>query len=66
MLMKKLGENVRAARTRAGLSKSRFCLMVGISRPVLDGIENGTQNVKLDTLKRLAAGLDVEPWELLK
>ena len=62
----RLAVNVRAARKAAGLSKNRFCLMIGLSRPVLDSIEQGTQNIMLDTLTRIADGLGVEPWELLK
>lgn len=62
----RLARNVREARERAGLSKSRFCLMIGLSRPVLDAVEQGSQNVKLETLQKIAEGLDVEPWKLLK
>lgn len=61
-----LAHNVRAARKRSGLSKSKFCLMLGISRPVLNAIEDAEQNIKLQTLDRLAVGIGVEPWELLK
>lgn len=39
MLRQQLAENVKLARERGGLSKSRLCLMAGISRPILDGIE---------------------------
>lgn len=62
----KLGRNVRSARQRAELSQARLALMVGISRPVLIAIEQGDQNITLDTLDRLAKGLEVEAWELLQ
>ncbi|HJG29829.1 MAG TPA: helix-turn-helix domain-containing protein [Collinsella ihuae] len=62
----KLGRNVRSARQRAELSQTRLALMVGISRPVLIAIEQGDQNITLDTLDRLAKGLEVEAWELLQ
>ncbi len=65
-LRQRLGENIRNSRKAAGLSKARFCLMIGLSRPALDAIENGTQNVKLDTLNRIADGLGVEVWTLLR
>ncbi len=62
----KLGENVRIARERAGISQRDFCLMAGISKPVLIGIEKGARNIRLSTLIRVAEGLGCEPWELLK
>lgn len=48
-----------------GLSKTDFCLMVGLSRPYLDQIEAGTANITVRRLAELAAGLDVAPAELL-
>ena len=65
-LRQQLAENVKLARERGGLSKSRLCLMAGISRPILDGIERGDQHIKLNTLCRLSVVLEKEPCELLR
>lgn len=63
----KLSDNVRRARERSGLNQRDFALMVGVSRPIISAIEQGKEiNIKLTTLHRLAKGIGVEPWELLK
>lgn len=61
-----LGRNVRAMRTRLGLTKTRLCLMAGISRPLLDTIERGEGNITISTLSRIAEALGVEPWALIR
>lgn len=66
-LSQKLSDNVRRARERSGLNQRDFALMVGVSRPIISAIEQGKEiNIKLTTLHRLAKGIGVEPWELLK
>ena len=61
-----VGKRVRELREREGLSKTEFCLMVDISRPYLNSVEDGTANITLRMLARLAAGLDVHPCELMR
>lgn len=64
-LRQTFGKNVRALREEMDLSQGRFSMMVGISRPLLNRIEQGNQNVTLDTLDRIAKGLNIEAWKLL-
>ncbi|WP_102338633.1 helix-turn-helix domain-containing protein [Collinsella provencensis] len=59
------GDNIRAIRTGAGLTKVDFSLQMGISRVELDLIENGRSNPTLTTLNKLARNLGKEVWELL-
>lgn len=61
-----LGRNIRAERRRLGLTKIDFCLQAGISRVLLDLIEENRSNLKLSTLEQIAHALRKEPWELLK
>jgi len=61
----RVGRNVHRLREDAGITKSRFALMVGISRPYLDAIESGRANITLEVVGRIAAGLDTSPAELL-
>lgn len=61
-----LGRNIRAERRRLGLTKIDFCLQAGISRVLLDLIEENRSNLKLSTLEQIAHALGKEPWELLK
>lgn len=65
-LRQTFGKNVRAFREEMSLSQGRFSMMVGISRPLLNRIEQGHQNVTLDTLDRIAKGLNIEAWKLLR
>lgn len=39
--------------------------MVGIGRPLLNKIENGTANVRLSLVEELASALDTTPYFLL-
>ena len=61
-----LGLNVARLRTEQGLPKKTFSLMCGISRPLLDRIENGDSDVRLSYVQRLADGLCVDPLLLLQ
>lgn len=60
-----LGRRVRELRVAQGLTKTDFCLMVGISRPYLNRIEEGRANVTLRQLSRLASGLGVPAVDLI-
>lgn len=64
--VQKIGQRVREMREEQGLGKSEFALMVGISRPYLNRIEQGTANVTVKMLVRVASGLDVSVLDLLK
>ena len=53
-LAQQVGTRVHRAREEAGITKARFCLMVGISRPYLDKIEAGEANITLRILEKVA------------
>ena len=57
--------NVQRLRKQAKINKKRFALMVGIGRPFLNKIEDGTANPRLDVVVRIADALDTTPQELL-
>lgn len=64
-LARTFGRNVMRLRKRAGLTKKRFCLMVGVGRPYFNRVENGTADPRLSIVERFAAALDVAPLDLL-
>ncbi len=64
--VQRIGRRVRRMREEQGIGKGEFALMVGISRPYLNRIENGTANVTVKMLVRVAAGLDVSVIDLMK
>jgi transcriptional regulator with XRE-family HTH domain len=38
----------------------------GINRTYLSSVERSERNVSVDNIERVARGLNVEPWKLLK
>jgi transcriptional regulator with XRE-family HTH domain len=60
-----LARNLRRERSKAGFAQEAFALHVGLSRTYMSAIETAKKAVTLDTLERLAAGLDMPPWRLI-
>lgn len=55
-----LGHILRSVRKDKGLSQTGAGKSVGIDQPTLSKIERGESNVRIDTLFRLLAALDME------
>ena len=55
-----LGHILRSVRKTKGLSQAEAGRSVGIDQPTLSKIERGETNVRIDTLFRLLAALDME------
>lgn len=60
-----LGENVRRMRSYSNITKTRLALMVSIGRPLLNRIEDGTADVRLSVVTKLADSLATTPSFLL-
>lgn len=60
-----VGFNVERLRKRAGISKIRFCEMLGIGRPTLDRIEDGEHDIRLSLLVKIAEALEVRAVDLM-
>lgn len=61
---KHFGEQVRKLRLEQKLSQEKFCRIADINQSNLSAIERGYVNVKLDTIHKIAQGLDVKIPEL--
>lgn len=59
-----IGERIRAARKKAGLTQGELAEKLGISAQGIAQWENGVRNAKLGTIKKVAEALDV-PFESL-
>lgn len=59
------GKNLKATRERAGLSQTEVAGAAGVSQPNIARIETGTQNITLETMKRLADAVGSEIGDLL-
>lgn len=55
-----LGINISSLRERKGLSQRQFAFLLELDRATLNKIEQGKANPTLDTLIRIADGLDVD------
>jgi len=65
-LEKVIAKRVRALRRSTGLSVGDMAVKVGISKAMLSKIENAQTSCSLNTLARLAAGLDVPVTSLFR
>ena len=65
-LRTRLGQAVRELRSAAGYSQESFAAKIKVHRTFMGTIERGNTNVSLDTLERLARGLEMGVWELIR
>ncbi len=61
-----LGDGIRATREEQGTSQERLALAAGIDRSYFSAIERGEFNLTLGVLLKVATGLDMPAWRLLK
>jgi transcriptional regulator with XRE-family HTH domain len=64
-IMAWLAENLKAIRTRKGLSQQDVADAVGVSFPRISEIENGKGNPRIQTLERIASSLGVKVNDLI-
>ncbi|MCA6104875.1 helix-turn-helix domain-containing protein [Bradyrhizobium australafricanum] len=57
---------MRRLRAARGLSQEALAHESGINRTYLSSVERSERNISLDNLSRIAVGLQIEPWKLLK
>ena len=63
---RELGVRIAQLRSERGMSQRKFALVLELDRVTLNRIEAGKGNPTIDTLARIAQGLDVSLEELLK
>jgi transcriptional regulator with XRE-family HTH domain len=64
-IRQRLGRNVRALRTAAGLSQEELAGRAGLHRTYESDIERGTRNPSIAVVERIAMVLNVTPGSLL-
>ncbi|WP_347341432.1 helix-turn-helix domain-containing protein [Bradyrhizobium pachyrhizi] len=57
---------MRQLRAARGLSQEELAYESGMNRTYLSAVERAERNVSVDNIARIAKGLGVEPWKLLK
>lgn len=61
----KLGETVKFRRKELGMTQEELSLLVGLSRPQITNIENGTCGFTISNMITLCVFLDLDPNTLL-
>jgi transcriptional regulator with XRE-family HTH domain len=61
-----LAKNMRRLRSVRDLSQEALAHEAGMNRTYLSGVERSERNVSIDNIARIAKGLRIEPWKLLK
>jgi DNA-binding XRE family transcriptional regulator len=61
-----LATNMRRLRAGRGLSQEALAHESGINRTYLSAVERSERNISIDNIARIAKGLRVEAWTLLK
>jgi transcriptional regulator with XRE-family HTH domain len=61
-----LGERIRARREALGLSQESLAEQSGVHWTFLGQVERGRRNLSLHNLLKIAAGLAVDPAELVR
>jgi len=59
-------DNVRAAREKAALTQEQLAWAAGLHQTEIARIESGRRNPGLDTIFKVARGLEVPPGELFR
>lgn len=63
---KKLGENLKALRTKKNITQTGLAKTLGVDKSFVSNIESGKTNPTLSTITNLAQALEVSTNELLK
>ena len=62
----RLGENLRRARRRAGLSQEQVAVRASLHRTEIGLLERGGRVARVDTLIQLAGAMSIRPADLLE
>lgn len=64
MITKELGDRIKEARNKIGLSQEKFALSIGMDRTYFASVEAGRRNISICNIKKIADGLGVSLSEL--
>jgi transcriptional regulator with XRE-family HTH domain len=61
-----LAKNMRRLRATRWLNQEALAHECGMGRTYLSGVEPSERNVSIDNIARIAKGLRVDPWKLIR
>ncbi len=62
----KVGQHVRQAREKLGISQEELALRANVDRTYIGGVERGERNLGILNLLKIAKALDTSASEILK
>lgn len=65
-LRHRLGKAIRRLRLKAGYSQESFADHAKVHRTYMGTVERGEVNLTLENIEKLAQGLNLAVWELMK
>lgn len=65
-ISKKLGARIQKLRVEKGASQEQLAFDSGLHRTYISHVERGSRNITVLGLYKIAKGLDMEPYEILK
>ena len=64
-ILKTIGSNVKAHRTKLGLSQEELADMAGVHRTYMGAVERAEKNISALSLAKIAKALKIKPEKLL-
>lgn len=61
-----VGRAIRRRREGQGISQEELAHRAGVHRTYVGGVERGERNITVESLNKFAAGLGVQPSEILR
>lgn len=61
-----MATNIRQCRVARGVSQQDFAFEIEMDRTYFGGVERGERNISIDNIERIAKGLEIEAYLLLK
>lgn len=62
----KIGKRIKERREALKISQEELSTSLSMVRKHLSSIENGKQNMTIDTLIKISEALDISPYDLMK
>ena len=59
------GQSIKAARKKAGLTQAELGKKLGVAYQTVAQWENDLRNPKVDTIRRIAAALDIDQYSIM-
>jgi len=63
-IKKLVGDNIRGYRKRIGWTQEKLGIRSGVNSEHISRMENGTENITIETIQKLAGSLGIDTYKL--